>query len=108
MLKRVCLVALMLITGSTMTSCDIFKPRKVNDVSYSKGTHGQRIEFHRNEIKKLRAEVDKEKEMSSRSLQKHNMKAVRRSNARIAELEKKISEHKKDISAIEDKGRHLN
>lgn len=97
---RKLLIMVFILNGVLCTSCGFFKGKSHVSHPNPNGSIDEKIAYHKSEIKKYQAALEKEKQLSVRSLHNRNMSEVRRSNNKQQRYERKINEHKQAIKEL--------
>ena len=98
---RKLLVMAFILSGVLSTSCSMFKSKTHVSHPDPNGSTDEKIAYHKSEVRKHQAAMEKEQHTSVRSLQQRNMSEVRRSNTKKERHARKITEHEQAIKDLE-------
>lgn len=97
-------VWLSVICFAMFVGCSTTPPKQVAYIKPDpNGSTQEKIQYHRNEIRKYRAAVEREEEYARRSLSQHRMSDVRQSNNRKEQYLRKIEKNQKAIEELQGK-----
>ena len=84
----------LILSLSSLLSCGFFGSKKEGAVlPKAKGTRQEKIEYHRKEINKYRAQKEKEDSNAKRALSRQDMDSARDAQNRKMQYQKKIDKH---------------